>query len=89
LAALADLGYQGVFVNIAWSRPWLDVVTLEELVLAPSFTWLCDPEEQRAARLAEMRRRVNAIVAAGLRPYFLFGSPRALRLDRVPHAQRA
>lgn len=84
LAALRDLGYEGIFVNIAWSRPWLDVVTLEEMTVAPSFPWLCEPAETCRAHRAEMRRRVDAIVAAGLDPYFIFGSPRALKVSDLP-----
>ena len=84
LAALRDLGYEGVFVNIAWSRPWLDVVTLEELFVAPSYPFVCDPAEDCARKAAEMRRRVDAIVAAGLEPYFIFGSPRALQVEGMP-----
>jgi len=89
LVALRDLGYRAVFVNIAWSRPWLDVVTLEEMTVAPSYPFCCDPAEDCARKAAEMRRRVDAIVAAGLEPWFIFGSPRALYLDTMTEAQQA
>jgi len=88
LAALHDLGYRAVFVNIAWSRPWLDVVTLEEMIVAPSYPFCCDPPEDCAQKTLEMRRRVDAILAAGLEPWFLFGSPRALNLDTMTEEQQ-
>jgi len=89
LAALRDLGYRAVFVNIAWSRPWLDVVTLEEMIFAPSYPFCCDPAEDCARKAAEMRRRVDAIVAARLEPWFIFGSPRALNLETLTEEQQA
>ena len=83
LAALAVLGVNTVFANMAWSRRWLDAVTLEDVAVSPTYPWLSDrgQAEDNARRL---RQRVDAIVDAGLRPFFLFGCPAQIELDRLP-----
>jgi len=83
LASLKTLGVNTLFVNLAWSRPWMDAVTLEEVHVSPTYPWLSDPARvtMNAPRL---RRRTDAVVAAGLRPFFLFGCPAQITLDKLP-----
>ena len=83
LEGLAGLGVNTVFVNLAWSRPWIDAVTLEEVVVSPSFAWLSDGA-QIADNAARLQARAKAVHDAGLRPFFLFGCPRQLNLGSVP-----
>jgi hypothetical protein len=43
LASLKALGVNTLFVNLAWSRPWMDAVTLAEAHVSPTYPWLSDP----------------------------------------------
>lgn len=87
LAVLRGLGVDTLVANLAWSRPWMDVVNLEDLHVSPSYPWLSDA--RRAAELrVQMRQRVDAAVAAGLRPFFLFGCPRQLDLTALTEEER-
>jgi hypothetical protein len=88
LASLKALGVNTLFVNLAWSRPWMDAVTLEEVHTSPSFPWLSDPGRV-AANAARLRRRTDTVVAAGLRPFFLFGCPAQIDLAKAPPEARA
>lgn len=89
LAALKALGVNTLFVNLAWSRPWMDAVTLEEVHTSPSFPWLSDPARV-APNATRLRQRTDAVVAAGLRPFFLFGCPAQIDLTGLsPDAQPA
>jgi hypothetical protein len=83
LSALKGLGVNTLVVNLAWSRPWMDAVTLEEVVVSPSYPWLSDPAIV-SANAARLRERTSAVTAAGLRPFFLFGCPKQIDLSRVP-----
>jgi hypothetical protein len=87
LASLKALGVNTLFVNLAWSRLWMDAVTLEEVQGSPTFPWLSDPVRV-ATNAARLRRRTDAVVAAGLRPFFLFGCPAQITLDRLPPEAR-
>jgi hypothetical protein len=88
LRTLRDLGFNTVFVNLAWSRPWLDAVTLEEVVTGTSYPWLSEPHhiERNVPRL---RQRIAAIVEVGLRPFFLWGCPKQIDLRTVPAQHHA
>ena len=87
LASLKALGVNTLFVNLAWSRPWMDAVTLEEVHVSPTYPWLSDPARV-ATNAPRLRRRTDAVVAAGLRPFFLFGCPTQINLGRLsPEAQ--
>ncbi len=88
LAALRALGVDTLFVNLAWSRPWMDAVTLEEVHISPSFPWLSDPA-RAAANAARLRQRTDAVVASGLRPFFLFGCPAQISLGNLPPEAQA
>jgi hypothetical protein len=89
LASLKALGVNTLFVNLAWSRPWMDAVTLEEVHTSPSFPWLSDPARV-SANATRLRQRADAVVAAGLRPFFLFGCPAQIDLAGLsPDAQAA
>jgi hypothetical protein len=83
LAELKALGFNTVFVNLAWSRPWMDAVTLPEVAISPTYPWLSDPAVVEGHR-KRLRARVDAVVAAGLRPFFLFGCPSQIEKSRVP-----
>jgi hypothetical protein len=83
LASLKALGVNTLFVNLAWSRPWMDAVTLEEVHVSPTYPWLSDPARV-AANAPRLRRRTDAVVAAGLRPFFLFGCPTQINLGSLP-----
>jgi hypothetical protein len=83
LAQLRALGVNTLVVNLAWSRPWMDAVTLEEVVASPSYPWLSDPAVT-ATNAARLRAHTSAVVAAGLRPFFLFGCPKQIDLSCVP-----
>jgi hypothetical protein len=77
LAKLTSLGVDTLVLNIAWSRPWLDVVNLEELYVPREFGYLGDPDGA-AAKRETLRRRMDAALAADLKPFFLFGVPKVL-----------
>ena len=88
LASLKALGVNTLFVNLAWSRSWMDAVTLEEVHTSPSFPWLSDPGLV-AVNAARLRQRTDTVVTAGLRPFFLFGCPAQIDLDKAPPEARA
>jgi hypothetical protein len=88
LVSLKALGVNTLFVNLAWSRPWMDAVTLEEVHVSPTYPWLADPARV-ATNAARLRQRTNAVVAAGLRPFFLFGCPAQIDLEKAPAEARA
>jgi hypothetical protein len=88
LASLKALGVNTLFVNLAWSRPWIDAVTLEEVHVSPSFPWLSDPARV-ATNAARLRQRTDAVVEAGLRPFFLFGCPAQINLASLPPEAQA
>jgi hypothetical protein len=83
LASLKTLGVNTLFVNLAWSRPWMDAVTLEEVHVSPTYPWLSDPARV-AANAPRLRQRTDAVVASGLRPFFLFGCPAQINLGSLP-----
>ncbi|MCU0503398.1 MAG: hypothetical protein MUC51_16880, partial [Anaerolineae bacterium] len=87
LASLKTLGVNTLFVNLAWSRPWMDAVTLEDVHISPTYPWLSDPKRV-ATNAPRLRQRTDAVVTAGLRPFFLFGCPTQINLGRLsPEAQ--
>ena len=88
LASLKTLGANTLFVNLAWSRPWMDAVTLEEVHVSPTYPWLSDPARV-ATNAPRLRRRTDALVAAGLRPFFLFGCPTQINLGSLPPEAQA
>ena len=88
LTSLKALGVNTLFVNLAWSRPWMDAVTLEEVHVSPTYPWLSDPTRV-ATNAPRLRRRTDAVVAAGLRPFFLFGCPTQINLGRLSPEARA
>ena len=88
LASLKALGVNTLFVNLAWSRPWMDAVTLEEVHVSPSFPWLSDPA-RATANAARLRQSTDAMVEAGLRPFFLFGCPAQINLGSLPPKAQA
>ena len=86
MATLRQLGFNTIFVNLAWSRPWMDVVTLEQLHVGTSYPWLSDTNALAAAQ-ATVRQRLDGVVAAGLRPFFLFGCPAQIDLTALTAEQ--
>ena len=88
LASLKALGVNTLFVNLAWSRPWMDAVTLEEVHVSPTYPWLSDPARV-ATNAPRLRRRTDAVAAAGLRPFFLFGCPTQIDLGSLPPEAQA
>jgi hypothetical protein len=88
LAGLKALGVNTLFVNLAWSRPWMDAVTLEEVHVSPTYPWLSDPARV-ATNVARLRRRMDAVVAVGLRAFFLFGCPAQINLGNLPPEAQA
>lgn len=80
---LKAMNINTVFVNIAWSRPWIDAVNLENTAVSASFPLLSDMEEVERHRRS-LGARVGAVKAAGLQAFALFGIPRYFDFAKYP-----
>ena len=80
---LKEYGVDTVLVNIAWSRPYIDAVTLEHLAISAQFPLMSDPETVR--RDSEIIvERVKNVHKCGLRAIGLFGLPIYIDYSKLP-----
>lgn len=82
---LKAMNVNTVFVNIAWSRPWVDAVNLENTAVSASFPLLSDMDEVERHRRG-LGARVRAVKAAGLQAFALFGIPRYFDFSQYPES---
>lgn len=80
---LKDYGVDTVLINIAWSRPFIDAVTLEHLSVSKEFPLFSDPETV-AENSANIIRRVKNVHKCGLRAIGLFGLPIYVDYSKLP-----
>lgn len=85
LKALKDIGVNTLFINIAWSRPWMDAVVLEHLVASDRFP-LLSTETDIEANLKRFRDRAARAAEAGLKPFGLFGVPHYFDFSKLPES---
>lgn len=83
LAKLREMNVDTVFINIAWSRPWIDAVNLEHVAVSERFPLLSDPQEVEKHRRS-FAARAQAVKKAGMRAFALFGIPRYFDFSRYP-----
>lgn len=72
---LKDIGVDTVLVNIAWSRPYIDAVTLEHLAISKEFPLMSENSETVEAYLSKIIKRVKNVHDSGLKAMGLFGLP--------------
>lgn len=83
LNKLKDHGIDTVFINIAWSRPWLDAVVLENTAISESYPLLSD-ENEVALRRKSLAERAKKVKDAGLKSFALFGMPVYRDFSKLP-----
>jgi hypothetical protein len=80
---LKETGVNTVLVNLAWSRPHIDAVNLEHLVVSESFPLLSDMNDVRKYQKLT-NSRIDNVKACGLKAIGLFGIPRYLDYAQLP-----
>lgn len=83
LQKLMELNINTIFINLAWSRPWIDVVNLEHVAVSKSYSLLSIMEEVQANR-KKLSERVLEVKKLGLKAFGLFGIPRYFDFTRYP-----
>lgn len=83
LQKLVNLNINTVFINLAWSRPWIDVVNLEHAAVSKSYPLLSDLEEVQVNR-KKLSQRVASIKELGLKAFVLVGIPRYFDFSKFP-----
>ena len=86
LEALKTMGIDTLFLNIAWSRPWLDSVNLEDI--AVSSTYPAFSADDYPARRQEFITRLDAAKRHHMKTMGLFGIPRYLDFSLYPERYR-
>jgi hypothetical protein len=83
LQKLVDLHVNTVLINLAWSRPWIDVVNLEHAAVCKSFPLLSNQDEVEMHR-KQLAQRVSAVKGLGLKAFALVGIPRYFDFSKYP-----
>lgn len=80
---LKEHGVNEILVNIAWSRPYIDAVTLEHLAISKDFPLMSDKTEveKNSKNIVE---RVKNVHKCGLKAVGLFGLPIYMDYSKLP-----
>ena len=70
---MREYGFNTVFVNIAWSRPHIDAVIPEHVMVSERFPLISPPDVDDRFRL--FKERTVAAKKGGMRTFALFGIP--------------
>lgn len=79
---MKQYGFDTVFVNIAWSRPDIDVVIPEHIAVSERFPLISPPDAEE--RFCLFRERACNAKAAGMKTFALFGIPEYREYDKLP-----
>lgn len=74
LGKLKEYGINTVFVNLAWSRPHIDMVCLEHCAVSKTYPLLSDPETVEKSR-KKLEERLGNIKKFGMKAMLLAGIP--------------
>lgn len=83
LQKLKNEGINTIFINLAWSRPHIDVVTLEHVAVSKSFPLLSNETDVIKNRKKINERIANA-KALGLKTMILVGMPQYFDYELLP-----
>ena len=83
---LSRVGVDTLFVNIAWSRPWLDVVTMEEMAFSSSYPLLS--ADNALSNRSEFARRIEMAQKYKMKTMGLFGMPKYIDFSKYPESYK-
>ena len=83
LEKLKSLGINTVFINLAWSRPHIDVVVLEATAISKSYPLTSDTDEVISNR-AKLVERIKNVKSLDMTTMALFGIPQYMDYSKLP-----
>jgi hypothetical protein len=83
LEKLKSLGMNTVFINLAWSRPYIDAVVLEAAAISKTYPLTSDPDVVAKAR-ERLSWRVKNVKSLGMNAMALFGIPQYMDYSKLP-----
>lgn len=85
LQKLKEAGVNTIFLNLAWSRPHIDAVTLEHVAVSKSYPLTSDEMFVKANR-EKLRQRATNAKALGLKTMLLTGIPQYFDYSKLPES---
>lgn len=87
LQKLKDKGINTIFVNLAWSRPHIDVVTLEHVAISKSYP-LVSSENEVVSNRKKLNKRIGNVHALDMKAMLLVGMPQYYQYDKLPQSYK-
>lgn len=87
LKKLKEHGADTIFINLAWSRPWIDAVVLEHTAISESYPLLSD-EKEVLMRRDSLSKRAKNVKEEGMKAFALFGMPTYRDFSLLPEEYR-
>lgn len=88
LQKLKDKGIDTIFINLAWSRPYIDVVTLEHVAVSKSYP-LLSKEDDVIKNQRKIKERIANAKSLGLKSMLLVGMPQYFKYEELPENYKA
>ena len=82
MRTMREYGFDTVFVNIAWSRPFIDAVIPEHVMVSKKFPLISPPDVEERFRL--FKERTVSAKQSGMRTFALFGIPEYRDYSELP-----
>lgn len=87
LEKLKNKGINTIFINLAWSRPHIDIVCLEHIAISKTYPLLSDKDNVIKNR-QKIRERVENAKKLELKTMALFGIPQYFDYSKLPESYK-